>query len=338
MSEIHRLPDSRELRNEASSWLARLNADDVTPEDRAQFEAWRRAHPLNARTFDAMSGVWQRFLRAGHVVRAVSFGQAMHEAAQPRGALRRAKWAAAAVLAALAVGAWIFVQSYSRSHFETAIGEHAAVQLPDGSSLELNSHSIARMDYTPHSRIIHLERGEAYFKVAPDPRRPFWVVARNAWIRALGTAFNVDLRGTQVRVTVSEGTVQVAALRAAPATPSDRLLAQGPVSTLTAGEQADLREGTAALRALATLEVLRVEAWRQGKVFFIDQPLDEVIEELSRYTTLDITVTDEALRRLPVGGTFQTGPQGAEALLTLLQDGFEIVVRRDGNRVEISSP
>ena len=39
--------------------------------------------------------------------------------------------------------------------------------------------------------------------------------------------------------------------------------------------------------------------------------------------------SDEALRQLPVGGTFQTSPEGAEALLTMLRDGFGASIRRD---------
>jgi len=31
-----------------------------------------------------------------------------------------------------------------------------------------------------------------------------------------------------------------------------------------------------------------------------------------------------------VGGTFQTSPEGAEALLTMLRDGFGTTIRRDG--------
>jgi ferric-dicitrate binding protein FerR (iron transport regulator) len=49
-----------------------------------------------------------------------------------------------------------------------------------------------------------------------------------------------------------------------------------------------------------------------------------------RYTTLKIEIVDDSLRQLPVGGTFQTSPEGAEALLRMLQDGFGARIRRDG--------
>jgi hypothetical protein len=42
------------------------------------------------------------------------------------------------------------------------------------------------------------------------------------------------------------------------------------------------------------------------------------------------------LRDLGVGGTFETNPQGAEALLAMLEDGFGLKVRREGRTVYIT--
>jgi ferric-dicitrate binding protein FerR (iron transport regulator) len=64
-----------------------------------------------------------------------------------------------------------------------------------------------------------------------------------------------------------------------------------------------------------------------------------VVNELMRYTRLKIEVVDDSLRQLPVGGTFQTSPEGAEALLRMLEDGFGAQVRRlGGDRVYIEAP
>jgi ferric-dicitrate binding protein FerR (iron transport regulator) len=65
-------------------------------------------------------------------------------------------------------------------------------------------------------------------------------------------------------------------------------------------------------------------------LYFEDQPLGDVAGELMRYTTLKIDISAGSLRKLPIGGTFQASPEGAEALLTTLQDGFGMTIRRDG--------
>ncbi len=57
-----------------------------------------------------------------------------------------------------------------------------------------------------------------------------------------------------------------------------------------------------------------------------------------RYTPLEIEIEDESLRQMPVGGTFQTSPEGAEALLKMLEDGFGARIRRVGtDRVYIEA-
>jgi transmembrane sensor len=90
---------------------------------------------------------------------------------------------------------------------------------------------------------------------------------------------------------------------------------------------------------LNAAELNRLLAWRKSTLYFQDEPLGEVVDELARYTTLKIEIVDDSLRRLPVGGTFQTSPEGAEALLTMLQDGFGARVRRVGSdEVYIEGP
>jgi transmembrane sensor len=337
MIKVHRLPDMDRIEREASERIARLNADDVSADDRARFEAWCRAHPLHARAYDELSATWCEFTAAGPLVRAVSFGQSMNEAAKVVRPRRRWLWAAAAAVAIVAAGlAWHTVRAPGAT-FETAIGEHATISLPDGSTLELNSNSLAHVDYSERARVIHLERGEAFFKVMHDTSRPFWVVGDDSWVRAVGTAFNVDLRGNGVRVTVSEGTVKVGAADAGSRAPSDEALSQAPVSVVTAGQEVDMHGSAAAIHTLRSADIARTEAWRSGSVYFENQPLSDVVEEIARYTSLRLIVNDEALRRLPVGGTFQANPQGAEAFLSMLKDGFGVNIRRETGRVYIES-
>jgi transmembrane sensor len=199
------------------------------------------------------------------------------------------------------------------------------VALPDGSSFDLNTNSRVEVHYSQRSRVIRLERGEAYFKVAHDTHRPFWVYAGDRWVRAVGTAFNVYLGPAGVQVTVSEGTVNVVNATAYESPPSDIQSA----AAVTAGEQADAHGRAEVIRALNATQLNRLLAWRKSSLYFQDQPLGDVVNELMRYTTLKIEIVDDSLRQLPVGGTFQTSPEGAEALLTMLQDGFGTKIRRD---------
>jgi transmembrane sensor len=328
MGEIHKLPDLDGTERDAADWFARMNADDVTPDDQTRFEAWLRTHSRNAKAYAELCATWKELVEAGPLVRAVNFGQAMNAAsATPR---RPRPWLAGALAATvgavvLGVG-WNLYKQKEESRFQTAVGEQAAVALPDGSSFDLNTNSRVQVDYSKHSRVIHLERGEAYFKVAHDTQRPFWVHAGDRWVRAVGTAFNVYLRPAGVEVTVSEGTVNV--VNATEESPPTDTAEVKSAAAVTAGEQADAQGRADVIRALNSAQLSRLLAWRKSSLYFQGEPLGDVVNELMRYTTLKIEILDDSLRTLPVGGTFQASPEGAEALLTTLQDGFGTKVRR----------
>jgi len=98
---------------------------------------------------------------------------------------------------------------------------------------------------------------------------------------------------------------------------------------VTAGEQVDVRGRAEVIHELDSSQLSRLLAWRRSTLYFQDQPLGEVVDELERYTNLKIEIDDPALRDVPVGGTFQTNPAGVEALLTMLHDGFGATIRRD---------
>lgn len=90
-----------------------------------------------------------------------------------------------------------------------------------------------------------------------------------------------------------------------------------------------MQGATTQIRALAPAGLARSTSWRTGVLTFANEPLAKVVDELGRYTSLDIEIDDAALRALPVGGTFEASPAGAEALLTMLRDGFGLEVRRE---------
>lgn len=346
MADIHRLPNERRVVQEASEWMARLHADDVTAEDRADFEAWRNAHPLHRRTFDQLTGTWNRFAAARPLVSAVAFGQSMNETAgraeaeQARVRRRRYGVAFAAVVAGVLIGFGLFAyldQTRGRTYL-TTIGEHATVSLPDGSMLELDGGSLVRVDFSTRYRIVHLERGEAYFKVVHNAQWPFWVVGGGSWVRDVGTAFNVRLNATGMQVTVSKGTVKVGAiaplLQAIPF--HDAVLSQETaLSVLTAGHQADLSGTAVKIRQLNPMELADAISWHAKILYFENAPLSKVAEELGRYTKLHLVVSGGRLWNLPVAGTFEASPQGAKTFLAMLNQGLGLTVHREAGEVLI---
>src|SRR6185312_8533669 len=81
--------------------------------------------------------------------------------------------------------------------------------LVDGSVVELRDTAEIAVDYAGPLRRVTLRRGEALFQVAKNPARPFVVKAGGLEVRAVGTAFSVQIDGAAVDVLVTEGRVSV---------------------------------------------------------------------------------------------------------------------------------
>jgi transmembrane sensor len=83
-----------------------------------------------------------------------------------------------------------------------ALGEGTDVRFEKGAGLEVRERTEERV-------VVAVQRGTARFRVRHDPHRVFRVHAGDVEVEDLGTAFDVEHKGSRVRVAVSEGTVSV---------------------------------------------------------------------------------------------------------------------------------
>ncbi len=196
---------------------------------------------------------------------------------------RRRIWSLAAVVAGLTLLGTGAVVGYinlfpPEQRYTTAIGERHTVTLPDGSTIEMNVDTSLRVAFDSSRRNIDLLSGEAVFKVAHDTARPFVVHTRTADVRAVGTEFNVYQRQSTV-VSVLEGRVQVTT---APAeAPGSTVPEPTAAASLAAGEEAKVEPGRIEKRAHA--DVSKTVAWREGRIYFDDMALDEIVREFNRH-------------------------------------------------------
>src|SRR3546814_20200955 len=79
--------------------------------------------------------------------------------------------------------------------FQTETGQRTTITLPDGSLVTLDSETDMRFTDMPGARHVELLSGRDFFKVAHNPSRPFTVTAAGKRVRAIGTAFQVRLKG-----------------------------------------------------------------------------------------------------------------------------------------------
>ena len=233
----------------------------------------------------------------------------------PRRFRRPIAVAAAAAVALLAV-ALVFWQQTRPDVFRTGFGERHAITLADGSQLTLDSRSEVAVRYTSGARSLTLLRGQARFDVAHDVERPFTVTVDGRKVVATGTAFDIDLLGSDLRVTLIKGHVVVVPQNA-PTIPwsasakKPATAGQGsPVADtarieLAPGEQLFV-SGDSAPRVVR-VDLDRVTAWERGEVEFNDEPMSAVVRRMNRYALRQVIVGDERAADLRISGIFHEG-------------------------------
>jgi len=244
----------------------------------------------------------------------------------------------------VAVFFWLGLSPWQR--FQTQIGEQRAVQLAEGSIVNLDAQSSIEVRLNRSKREIYLLRGEAMFKVAHDVARPFIVHTPSAVVQAVGTQFNVYARSNgTTTVSVLEGKVQVSAhtddspipLLRSPITRMAKVKRGSIPTPVAAGEEAKV-EATGNVERYSNVNVIDTVAWQQRKLVFKHTPLEDIVADFNRYNkSLPIRLEGIQAGSLRFTGAFDADdPLSLAALLAREPDlsvekrDGEIVVRARG--------
>jgi transmembrane sensor len=339
------------LAAEAAGWIARLSSPQCTASDRADFERWLAEDDAHAQAFISMQRLAVRIggaLRTDPRLRAMAAEARCAPADVPpvsepafdvhAAATRLRRWmSAAASLAAFAIGAVLLLQHgpamvvspVSSTTYSNTERHERTVLLADGSRVFLDAGAEVSVAYSSDRRVLQLKRGRAYFDVAHDAARPFAVEAGGTRTVALGTRFEVALEKSAVRVTLAQGSVVV--------TPAD-VAAPRWREVLKPGQRVAIAPGGAE-RVRQSLDAERAVAWTQGRLEFDGTPLREALDAFNRYSAIRITLGNDSLGDVPIGGSFAAAADGesfVKALAAVLplhyvQAGADEIVLFDGH-------
>jgi transmembrane sensor len=229
-------------------------------------------------------------------------------------------WVAAAATIALAVSVawWTLVDrsSATAQWYRTQHGEQSMQRLADGSTLHLNTDTAVEVTFDDDARNLRIDGGQALFTVAHgDPRR-FRVTAGKAEIIAVGTQFDVRLKGQSTLVTVVEGQVDVLAR-------SSRSAAIATPARVTAGYRLQIDGGIIPAQG-ERVDAQAATAWLHRKIVFEREPLGEVADEFNRYGLVQLSIKDAGLRALPVSGVFNAYDVNSFAEFLETLDGVRV--------------
>ena len=211
--------------------------------------------------------------------------------------------------------------SYATHH--TAYGEVKQVTLPDGTVVDLNANSTLRVATHPDDELREVWlTGEAHFHVMPRQNDnaqavKFVVHTSNLDVEVLGTTFNVKDRRGITDVVLSSGSIllrkQADHAQALAMQPGDRVrLRQAEEFVIT-----------------HVPEPVVYTSWKDHELYFDDQTLGAIQQELADSYNVSLRFADPALANLQFTGSAPT--DDLTILLTTIQKSFNLTLKQDAN-------
>jgi transmembrane sensor len=321
----------------AAEWDVRLRSHSCTDADRDAFKEWRDADACHSEAFKRLQLALSTLRHASDHPELRALRELAH-ISETRLSGRR--WIAWSTLVAGLAAAAIVVATYpnrspstpsstaaspvlaSSKSVEQGITlrtdprEVTTTALPDGSSVTLNASTRIDFQWLANERRIRLVSGQALFRVAKDPTRPFVVTVGDRTVTALGTAFDIRMDADKVQVTLLEGRVAVRGTGRA---------AEQPTLELRPNQQLVAVDGD--LPTVRAVDVAITTAWAEGQIYFTDQALPDAVAEMNRYSAQHIIIADPALSQFRINGMFRAGNQ--EGFVSALASYYPIDSRRD---------
>jgi ferric-dicitrate binding protein FerR (iron transport regulator) len=159
--------------------------------------------------------------------------------------------------------------------------------LTDGTKIWLNAASSITypVAFTGSERKVQMS-GEAYYEVAKDAGRKFYVSANGIETEVLGTHFNVNAYEdeTNIKVTLLEGGVRVSTIQSQT---QQHSLNDGHAQTLSPGQQAQWKNG-GMINVLNDVNTDEVMAWKNGFFDFSGADIQSVMRQLARWYNIDV--------------------------------------------------
>ncbi len=235
-----------------------------------------------------------------------------------------------------------------QSEVSTRYGSKSRVQLPDGSTVWLNSGS--NLTYDIHQfgqghREVTLT-GEGYFDVAGDASHPFLIHAGEIRVQVLGTAFDVKAypEDRTVETTLIRGSIAVSLVnqpsRTLTLSPRQKLIVfkdrMDSPAPPRAGAADSLRPYQLSALTISPEDSTVVEtAWLQNRLVFRSTSFADLARMLERRYNVRINFSDGEVKGYRLTGSFQN--ETLEEALRALQITAPFQYRVEDQEIYISS-
>lgn len=200
--------------------------------------------------------------------------------------------------------------------FSAPKGQPKKLRFEDGSVVTLFPGAEIQVpdDYNQHKRTITL-KGRAFFEIAKDAQRPFYVETAHLSTRVLGTAFDVNTSGRNAisSITLLNGRIAVSH-------------AMKEIATLVPGQQVVFDSITQHWQ-VNRVNARDVTAWTNGEFIYEHTTLQQVFRDIEDWYDVNIQVKHSFISGKEITTNFKGLP--LEQVLTLISkaSGFRYVIK-----------
>lgn len=296
----------------AASWLTLLMSDDVSEQDKYDWQQWRAQSADNERAWHHIESMCAGFKKVdGTLAR-----QSLSSLENPH---RRSLLKLVATLSltggAVHWGRQSTVWQTLTADYRTGTGEQRQIALSEGSLLLLDTQTALNVYYSEQQRQVELLSGDIIITTSKKEQqqaspRPFSVITPQGRIWALGTRFRVQLLEQKTHVAVYQGAVRMAPQNGGNMSPR---IEAGQGSWLTDDQYGDIHQGEAE------------PAWVQGKLLADDLSLGDFVQALNRYYSGIIRCEDD-IASLRLSGVFLL--KDVDKILEILPTILPVKIKR----------
>jgi transmembrane sensor len=329
MATIIDFNDRVSVEEAASQWIAKIDRK-LSVSEESEFKLWLTASVTHYTVFMKMAEHWDRTESLQKLNLPKNEPEKMAKNNTKNSRVYKPYMAAACFLWVAVLGFMAYQQLpmskpidanqiIYRQAFSTTTKAASEFPLPDGTQLKLNVRSKVAVSYSLNMRKIELQEGEVYIDVAHDTTRPLVVFVKNRFIKAVGTAFNVELVNEKnIELTITEGKVIFGIVSSS--LDENHALLKG--TALSRGQQAVLGGVSDIVSAKSAAEIQALLSWKQGALIFNEQTLKEVLSEMQRYNDVEFVLKSPDLENIKVTGYFKAN--NLQQFLAAMENNFSI--------------
>ncbi len=302
---------------------------EASPEEQEAVNKWKAEDEANAIYYNQLRKIWNssKELAASSTADEnkawQNFQQRIAKPKEEAAVVPLKKFAWMRVAASIIVLAGLAIVAFLLLNKETAPKEMVAQTkqnvlidtLPDNSVVTLNKQSsityLSR--FNGDKREIAL-KGEAFFNVTPDKKKPFVITVNDVQVTVVGTSFNVKNEKGNTEVVVETGIV--------------RVTKNGKTTELVAGQKL-LLSANDSIAAKEEVTDKLYNYYRSKEFVCDDTPLWKLVQVLNEAYNSNIVIGRKELNNLPLNTTFNN--ESLDNILEIIHLTFGItVIKKDG--------